>query len=83
MADAQTFPVVDGDGGDIDEYGMAASREEAIAVAEQYFADIVVDAYIARNITLSDGSHIPMAWVAVTDECRNAQLHQLGGIHDH
>lgn len=62
------IPVVDGDSGSVDEYGLATTREEAIALANEYFADLVVDAYETTNVLLSDGRVLPRAWVAVTGE---------------
>jgi hypothetical protein len=61
-------PVVDGDAGDGDIYGYAASKEEAIDVGNATFADEVVDAYLAHNVRLADGSIVPQAWVALTSE---------------
>lgn len=60
------FPVTDGDCGNGDLYGYATSKEEAIEVGNESFADEVVDAYLAENVTLCDGSKHPKAWVAVT-----------------
>ena len=61
------LPAVDDDEGDMDEYGRASSRAEAIIVASTCFVDRVVDAYLGENITLTDGRILPGAWVAVTE----------------
>lgn len=60
------FPVVDGDSGSIDMYGYARSKEEAIDVGNETFADEVLDAYLAENVTLHDGTTLAKAWVATT-----------------
>lgn len=60
------FPVVDGDCGNGDLYGYATSKENAIDVGNESFADEVVDAYLAENVTLRDGSKHPKAWVALS-----------------
>lgn len=64
--DSLYFPVVDGVSGDVDRYGYARTREEAISLANEHFADEVVDAFLKSNIHLRDGVLLPMAWVAVT-----------------
>lgn len=60
------FPVVDGDDGNGDVYGYATSKEEALDVGNATFVDEVVDAYLAHNVTLRDGSTLASAWVALT-----------------
>ncbi len=60
------FPVVDSDCGKGDLYGYATSKEEVIELGNELFADEVVDAYLADNITLNDGSTHPKVWIATT-----------------
>lgn len=60
------FPVVDGASGAVDVYGYATNVEDAIAVGNEFFADEVVDAYLAEDVQLCDGSTVPKAWVALT-----------------
>ncbi len=62
------FPVIDGDCGNGDIYGFAASKEVAIEVGNETFADEVVDAYLAENVTLRDGKKVDKAWVALTSK---------------
>lgn len=61
------FPVVDGDCGNGDLYGYATSKEAAIDAGNNNgFADEVLDAYLAENVTLRDGTKAGKAWVATT-----------------
>lgn len=62
------FPVIDGDCGNGDIYGFAASKEEAIEIGNETFADEVVDAYLAENVTLRDGKKVDKAWVTLTSK---------------
>ncbi len=59
-------PVTDGDCGNGDLVGYAASKEEAIAVGNASLVDEVVDAYRVENITLRDGTQVDKAWVVLT-----------------
>ena len=61
------LPVVDGTVGDVIECGHAATAEEAVAVANESFADLVVAAEPAENVRLRDGRVLPKAWVALTE----------------
>lgn len=61
------IPVVDGESGVVDEYGVASTEQEAIDVANEWFADPVVWAYIAYDVVLRDGRSLPAAWVACTE----------------
>lgn len=65
------LPVLDGDEGDLEAYGNASSREEALAIGREHFPDPVVDAYVAENV-LVQGDVIPKAWVVVTEPCHKA-----------
>lgn len=67
MARKNSLPVVDGDGGAVDSYGRASTRRGAMRVASFSFADPVVDARIVENVTLSNGTVLPRAWMAVTE----------------
>lgn len=62
----ELYPVVDGDDGNGDIYGYARTKDEAMEVGNQTFADEVVDGYLAENVTLRDGTTVPKAWVALT-----------------
>ncbi len=68
------YPVVDGDCGNGDIYGYATSKEEAIEVGNETFVDPVGDAYLAENVTLSDGSKVDKAWVALTRKNEQVRL---------
>lgn len=60
-----SLPVVDGDE-NADTYGYAKTAEEAIAVANKYFADPVVAAECYGPIVLANGRLLDKAWVALT-----------------
>ena len=61
------YPVVDGDSGDIDWYGYASSKEEAIEVINSMCCtDEFVDAFLAENHRTEDGTYLEKAWVATT-----------------
>lgn len=68
------YPVVDGDDGNGDIYGYARTKDEAIDVGNATFADGVVDGYLAENVTLRNGTLIPMAWVALTRPLTTPQV---------
>lgn len=69
------FPVVDGDCGNGDLYGYATSKEAAIDAGNNNgFADEVLDAYLAENVTLRDGTVVAKAWVATTFEVARLRL---------
>ncbi len=60
------YPVVDGDSGDVDVYGFATTEMGAKRVAGRWFVDPIHSAYIAEDVTTSDGQLLPKAWVVLT-----------------
>jgi hypothetical protein len=60
------YAVVDGDAGSVTVYGYAATKETAIAAGNAALVDEVVDAFLAQNVTLPDGTVLTKAWVVLT-----------------